>query len=140
MDDLKQLKRTLAKKAKDARIAVETAEGELAVLDSFKPPARKNKLVSDARRYRHLLATGEPIDEERASGRTTARALLCLSQAMCSPGVCIVCKDHRNASGLHPRDIEVARLAIHLASQLELRYFKVTLSQPPTILYTVMEG
>lgn len=139
MDDLKRLERTLVNKAEEAHLGVKRAEAELAMLKNFKPPARKNKLVSDAQRCMHLLQGGHPFVEERASGRTTARALHCLSQAMLNPGVSVLCEDHSIWRGATHRKREVARLALHLADKLELKHFEAAMLPSPTLRYTVME-
>lgn len=138
MDDLKKLEGRLISKVKDARIQVTRVEGELAHLRGFKPPTRKNKLVSDMRRYTHLLNTGAPLDEERGSGRTTAMALRTLSQAMLSPGVAVLCEDHYKVSGARNR--EVAGLALHLADKLGLKHIEVVADPSLALVYTVMEG
>ena len=94
-----------------------------------------NKLISTQQRVEHLLNTGNPINEARRSGRSTALALHFISKAMLTPGLVVQIVDHYDNTQVHQM------LGMYIAKSiqdLKLEHFCVDYKKlKPTITYEV---
>jgi hypothetical protein len=97
----------------------------------------KNKMVTDEQRDYYKRSTGHVYLEERRSGRTIGLALKCIGDAMCSPGIGVVIRDHEDAVISNQYLVKKIKSII---TELDLDYFRVDIEKTVfSLVYDVFE-
>lgn len=85
-----------------------------------------NQLVSNEQRAAVRNATGESYNEDRASGRTTAEALVYLGDCMLHPGKVATAQDYlTHGPRTHYEGVDLTKMALAFADNIGLQFITI---------------